>query len=458
MAVLRLSGLPFRHGLVRMELLGKAYYHNSRTFFLEQDIGRKSEMITRREYLAQKKGKQGTSMSKPYKKVFWAAGFGWMFDAMDVALLSFIMVALRQEWGLTGEEAGLLGTGNLVGMAIGAIVGGYLADRIGRKPVFLLTLILFGLASFASAFATGFATMLLFRFLMGLGLGAELPVASTLVNEFAPPEKRGSTVVLLESFWAVGWIAAAVISYFIIPDYGWRVAVMIGALPVVYALFARRSIPESPQFQKQAENIPIATLLTSHRTETITLWVVWFAIAFSYYGMFLWMPSILVDKGFTMIKSFQYVLIMTLAQLPGYFAAAYLVEKWGRKWTLATFLFMTGVMAFAFGQSSGTTELLVTGAFLSFFNLGAWGALYAYTPENYPTPLRATGSGMASGVGRIGSIIAPYLVGYYSSHHYSYTFIFSVFTAVLIVGTIVLLMCGRETKVLANSGPRTGQV
>ncbi|NRS17795.1 MFS transporter [Brevibacillus sp. HB1.2] len=397
-------------------------------------------------------------MSKPYKKVFWAAGFGWMFDAMDVALLSFIMVALRQEWGLTGEEAGLLGTGNLVGMAIGAIVGGYLADRIGRKPVFLLTLILFGLASFASAFATGFATMLLFRFLMGLGLGAELPVASTLVNEFAPPEKRGSTVVLLESFWAVGWIAAAVISYFIIPDYGWRVAVMIGALPVVYALFARRSIPESPQFQKQAENIPIATLLTSHRTETITLWVVWFAIAFSYYGMFLWMPSILVDKGFTMIKSFQYVLIMTLAQLPGYFAAAYLVEKWGRKWTLATFLFMTGVMAFAFGQSSGTTELLVTGAFLSFFNLGAWGALYAYTPENYPTPLRATGSGMASGVGRIGSIIAPYLVGYYSSHHYSYTFIFSVFTAVLIVGTIVLLMCGRETKVLANSGPRTGQV
>ncbi|MFF0830444.1 MFS transporter [Brevibacillus sp. NPDC003359] len=397
-------------------------------------------------------------MSKPYKKVFWAAGFGWMFDAMDVALLSFIMVALRQEWGLTGEEAGLLGTGNLVGMAIGAIAGGYLADRIGRKPVFLLTLVLFGLASFASAFATGFATMLLFRFLMGLGLGAELPVASTLVNEFAPPEKRGSTVVLLESFWAVGWIAAAVISYFIIPDYGWRVAVMIGALPVVYALFARRSIPESPQFQKQAENIPIATLLTSHRTETITLWVVWFAIAFSYYGMFLWMPSVLVDKGFTMIKSFQYVLIMTLAQLPGYFVAAYLVEKWGRKWTLATFLFMTGVMAFAFGQSSGTTELLVTGAFLSFFNLGAWGALYAYTPENYPTPLRATGSGMASGVGRIGSIIAPYLVGYYSSHHYSYTFIFSVFTAVLIVGAIVLLVYGRETKVLANSGPRTGQI
>ncbi|MFP3387674.1 MFS transporter [Brevibacillus sp. SIMBA_040] len=385
-------------------------------------------------------------MSAPYKKVFWAAGFGWMFDAMDVALLSFIMVALRQEWGLSGEEVGLLGTGNLVGMAVGAFIGGFLADRIGRKPIFLLTLLLFGAASLASAFATGFLSMLLFRFLMGLGLGAELPVASTLVNEFAPAEKRGRTVVLLESFWAVGWIAAAVISYFIIPDYGWRIAVIIGALPIVYALFARKSIPESPMFQPRAERVPLKKLWTAHQKETLTLWVVWFAITFSYYGMFLWMPSVLVDKGFTMIKSFQYVLIMTLAQLPGYFAAAYLVEKWGRKSTLATFLFMTGIMAYAFGQSSGTTGLLVTGALLSFFNLGAWGALYAYTPENYPTPLRATGSGFASGVGRIGSIIAPYLVGYFSALHYSYTFIFGMFTVVLIAGTIVLFVIGKETK------------
>lgn len=285
-----------------------------------------------------KEGREN-GMSARYKKVFWAAGFGWMFDAMDVGLLSFIMVALRQEWGLTAEEAGLLGTGNLVGMAIGAVLGGYLADRIGRKPVFLFTLVLFGAASLASAFSVGFVSMLLFRVIMGLGLGAELPVASTLVNEFAPPDKRGRTVVLLESFWAVGWILAAMISYFVIPVYGWRTAVMIGAIPVIYAWFARRSIPESPQFHRQSERVPLRALLTAHKKETIALWAVWFAIAFSYYGMFLWMPSVLVDKGFTMIKSFQYVLIMTLAQLPGYFAAAYLVEHWGRKRTLASFLF-----------------------------------------------------------------------------------------------------------------------
>jgi putative MFS transporter len=136
-------------------------------------------------------------MAAPYKKVFWAAGFGWMFDAMDVGLLSFLMAALTKEWGLTKEQAGLLGTLNLAGMAVGAVVGGLLADRIGRKPVFLFTLALFGAASFGSAFAGGFAAMAVFRVLMGLGLGAELPVASTLVNEFAPADKRGRTVVLL---------------------------------------------------------------------------------------------------------------------------------------------------------------------------------------------------------------------------------------------------------------------
>lgn len=121
--------------------------------------------------------------------------------------------------------------------------------------------------------------------------------------------------------------------------------------------------------------------------------------------------SVLVAKGFTAINSFRYVLLMTLAQLPGYFAAAFLVERWGRKPTLALFLFMTAIMAAIFGWSQSAFTLLLSGALLSFFNLGAWGALYAYTPENYPEEVRASGAGFASGFGRIGSAIAPYLVG-----------------------------------------------
>ncbi|WNQ10583.1 MFS transporter [Paenibacillus aurantius] len=386
-------------------------------------------------------------MVSSYRKVFWAAGFGWMFDAMDVGLLSFIIVQLTKEWGLSPTEGGLLGTATTAGMAIGAVVGGYWADRIGRKPVFLFTLVLFGLASLGSAFSPGLGVMLVFRVLMGLGLGAELPVASTLVNEVAPPEKRGRTVVLLESFWAVGWILAAVIAYFVMPDYGWRAAVLIGALPIVYALYVRRGIPESPKHKAVQSRVPVGTLVTSHGRQTAALWIVWFAVAFSYYGMFLWLPSVMIAKGFTTIRSFEYVLYMTLAQLPGYFAAAYLVERWGRKATLAVFLVMTALMAALFGYSESTALLMTSGALLSFFNLGAWGALYAYTPESYPEEVRASGAGLASGIGRIGSVIAPYLVGYLVMLKLPYAAIFGMFTVVILLGVAGLLIFGRETAV-----------
>lgn len=388
----------------------------------------------------------------PYKKVFWSAGFGWMFDALDVGLLSFIVVSLATEWSLSPFEVGLLGTFNLAGMAIGAAVGGILADKIGRKPVFLTTMVLFGLASLSSAAATGLIMMLILRFIMGLGLGAELPVASTYVNEFAPESKRGRTVVLLESFWAAGWILAAVIAYYVIPSYGWRVAVIIGSAPLVYAILIRRNLPESPKFKKTLEKIPLRVLFTTYRSRTIALWVVWFAITFSYYGMFLWLPSVLVGKGFTLIKSFEYVLLMTLAQLPGYFTAAYLVEKWGRKSTLATFMAMTAVVAYLFGGSESLGSLLLFGALLSFFNLGAWGALYAYTPENYPAQMRASGAGFASSFGRVGGMIAPLLVGYLVERSFVYLSIFSIFTVVLLVGVVVLLRFGVETKNLNETG------
>ncbi|MCU1636377.1 MAG: transporter, partial [Cryobacterium sp.] len=143
---------------------------------------------------------------------------------------------------------------------------------------------------------------------------------------------------------------------------------------------------------------------------TLALWLVWFAVNFSYYGAFIWLPSLLVAAGFPLVRSFEYTLIITLAQLPGYAASAYLVERWGRRLTLAVFLAGSAVSAalFGFGAVSGSeAQIIVFGMLLSFFNLGAWGALYAVTPELYPTLMRGTGAGWAAGVGRIASILAP---------------------------------------------------
>ena len=140
---------------------------------------------------------------------------------------------------------------------------------------------------------------------------------------------------------------------------------------------------------------------------TAALWLVWFCINFSYYGAFIWIPSLLHAQGFTLVKSFTFTLIITLAQLPGYAVSAYLIERWGRRATLAAFLLGSAFSAGAYGLASTEWQIIVAGCFLSFFNLGAWGALYAIGPELYPTRLRGTGTGSAAGFGRIASILAP---------------------------------------------------
>jgi putative MFS transporter len=381
--------------------------------------------------------------TREHGRLVVGSGLGWALDAMDVGLISFVMAALAVQWNLSDTELSWIGSIGFAGMALGATLGGLLADRFGRRQVFALTLLVFGLATGAAALSWSIGALLVFRFLIGLGLGAELPVASTLVSEFAPARVRGRVVVLLEAFWAVGWTLSALIGYFVVPrsDDGWRWALAIGALPALYAAFVRRGLPESVRFlelrgrvdeaetavrrfEKAAGVRPVPSPLPDpvpspgpralwaegRRTRTAALWIVWFSINFAYYGAFIWLPTLLVADGFSLVRSFEYTLYITLAQVPGYALAAFLIETWGRRATLATFLAGSAVGAGLFAVADGDTAVLVTGMLLSFFNLGAWGALYAVTPEVYPTVLRATGAGAAAGFGRLASIAAPLCV------------------------------------------------
>ncbi|ASA21713.1 MFS transporter [Paenibacillus donghaensis] len=386
------------------------------------------------------------------RKLLFSAGLSWMFDAMDVGMISFVVAALAKDWSLGPEQVGILTSINSVGMAVGAAAAGILADRFGRKPVLLWTLLIFSIASGLSAFAAGFGILCVLRFIAGVGLGGELPVASTLVSESMPANQRGRAVVLLESFWALGWIVSALIAFFIIPDYGWRIAFGIGALPALYALYLRRAIDDSPRFA-EIKRKPIslrnriATVWSpEYRRSTIMLWILWFTVVFSYYGMFLWLPTVMVIKGFSLVKSFEYVLIMTLAQLPGYFTAAYFIEKFGRKFVLVVYLLFTAVSAAWFGNATTEGMLLAAGICLSFFNLGAWGGMYAYTPELYPTSIRSTGVGLATSFGRIGGIIAPLLVGVLVGRSMAIGTIFMLFFVTILVGAAAVLFLGKETK------------
>lgn len=384
-------------------------------------------------------------------KLLTIAGLGWLFDAMDVGLLSFVLAALAKDWQLSAKTIAWIGSVNSIGMAVGAFLFGLMADRFGRRFIFIFTLLLFSIASGLTAFTTGLTLFLILRFFIGMGLGGELPVASTLVAESVRPHERGRIVVLLESFWAFGWIIAALIGYFIITDYGWRVAMILSALPAFYAVYLRLNLPDSPRYIAETvkpsivSNIKIIWSL-KYKKATLMLWILWFCVVFSYYGMFLWLPSVVILKGFDLVKSFEYVLIMTLAQLPGYFTAAWLIEKVGRKFVLVTYLAGTAIAAYFFGIANTAMQLIMAGMFLSFFNLGAWGALYAYTPEQYPTLARATGAGMAAGIGRIGGILGPLMVGYMVSYQFSPSAIFNIFCLVIAIGVMAVVILGKETK------------
>jgi len=400
-----------------------------------------------------------TSISKERKplsrnKLLGIAGLGWMFDAMDVGILSFVIAALAasDQFNLNPEQMGWIGSVNSIGMAVGAFVFGIFADRVGRKKIFIITLVMFSVASGLSALTTTLAAFLVLRFFVGMGLGGELPVASTLVSESVEAKERGRIVVLLESFWAAGWLIAAIISYFIIPDFGWRWALFITALPALYAIYLRINLPDSPQFTAKrvrdrtfTQNIK-EVWSKAYARPTLMLWILWFTVVFSYYGMFLWLPSVMVMKGFSMITSFKYVLIMTIAQLPGYFTAAWLIERAGRKFVLVVYLLGTAASAYVFGNADSTVMLVTSGAFLSFFNLGAWGALYAYTPEQYPSVIRATGAGMAAAIGRVGGILGPLLVGTLVTKGYEIGFIFTIFCIAVVIGVLAVVFLGKETK------------
>ncbi len=424
---------------------------------------------------------------RQHTRLLVGSGVGWALDAMDVGLISFVMAALAAQWKLDPTTLSVIGSIGFVGMALGASLGGLLADRIGRRQTFALTLLVYGLATGASALVGSVATLIVLRFIVGIGLGAELPVASTLVSEFAPRRIRGRMVVALEAFWALGWIMAALIGYLLVPGSpdGWRWALAVGIVPTAYAAVVRWGLPESVRFLElkgryaeaeaavvafergsgvTAEAVEAAAPVAQpaatgpqqaaakpsiwsepYRRRTAALWAVWFCINLSYYGAFIWIPTLLVGRGFGLVKSFEFTLIITLAQVPGYLVAAWLIEVWGRRATLASFLAGSAVAAALFGFAQTPEAIIATGCALSFFNLGAWGALYAIGPEMYPTEVRGTGTGAAAAFGRIASILAPLSVPVLLGTGGS-VLVFAVFGGAFVIAAVAALFLPDSTN------------
>jgi putative MFS transporter len=299
-----------------------------------------------------------------------------------------------------------------------------------------------------SAFSPTFTVLLVLRFITGFGVGGSLPVDYAIFSEFLPTRQRGRYLVYLESFWALGTIVAATLAWLIIPQFpemGWRFLLAASAVPGLLVFWLRRTIPESPRFlmldgrdaearavlariarengvalevgelaaEPRQAKAPLATIFDrTYLRTTLMLTAVWFLLSLGYYGLFVWLPGIFRAQGFTFVATFQNTLLLALAQVPGYFSAAWLVERWGRVRTLGIYLAGSAVGTFFFAVLRDQTSIVIASIVMSFFALGAWGVLYAYTPELYPTSARGTGMGWAGGVARIAGVLAP-LIGAY---------------------------------------------
>ncbi len=381
-------------------------------------------------------------------KLLLLIGTAWLFDALDVALLSFIMPVIKQSWHLSASQMGAVSAVTSLGMMIGALGCGYLADKIGRKPILIATLLLFSFGNLLLTVTPNVGWFLAVRFITGIGLGGELPVAATIIADHFTGTKRARMLVLVDSFWAFGWILASVLSFVIMPKFGWRITVLITALMGLYALLMRRHLPEKTKTEVTSK-LGFGPALrevwsAKYRRATFCLSTLWFIIMFAYYGMFLWLPSVLVMRGFSVVHSFGYTVLMSLAQLPGYYLAAWLIGKMPRKVVLTIYLLGTMLSAWAFGTATTETMILISGAWLSFFTLGAWGIMIAFTPGQFEVSVRGMGMGFAQSIGRMGATIGPYLVGSLIAIGFKIPAIFMVFVGALIIGVIVLLVGLRD--------------
>lgn len=409
-------------------------------------------------------------------------GLGTMFDAMDSVLIASAIPVLKASLKLSVTQTTLVGTISTLGLFLGALFVGGLADRYGRKLVFQVSLVWFSLFSLICAFSFDFWSLAIFRFIEGIGLGAEVPIVASYAAEFVPAKKRGTLMSLYQSCFILGIILSSLLGWLIVPRWGWRILLGVGAIPVVLAVWLRKGLPESPrwllsqgrideatavveQIEKTAkgniapipvEQQPPATsptpvavrpsLFSGRPSVTIMLWALWFAGFASSYGLTTWRPVIFSHAGVPLSQALYWTFVTTLVGIPGFLIAAWLLDKLGRK-SVGVGAFAISVIGnFMFGASGTHLVPLVIWALVLQCSSGITQALlFAWTTELYPTNIRARGTSVASSVGRAGQYIVPTLIGglvLAGAMEAGY----GIISGLCIIAILMILVFGIETK------------
>ena len=443
---------------------------------MDGTAGKSAELVGRLERLP---------FSRWHRNFFILAFLGIMFDAADFALFGAALPPIAREFGLGPAQAGGLATIGLVGAFAGALFWGTVSDYIGRRASFLATVSIFALFTGLVAASWNVLALATFRFLSNFGLGGEVPVTLTLASEFSPGRMRGRMTGTMMAAFPVGLVVAAALSLAIVPTLGWRALFVVGVVPAVLLFFVRRYMPESVRYQlsrgeveeaqRTVEEIerqalgsgklaPMhavapagATADTSKRgvtvfalfedgraRRTILLWIVSFCFLWSSNGILFMLPTILTQRGFALTQAISFQLVQSLAAVVGYAACGFLIDWYGRRPVLFLYYFIGAFFHLWFAQATGLWMYAAIAA-VGWVNPGVFGATGIYVSELHPTYLRATAVGWFFGVGRIGSFLAPLIVGVMLQCGLG-AYVLHTFALTFLIAAIAVWLVGVETK------------
>ncbi len=361
-------------------------------------------------------------------RVLAAAKMGWMLDAMDFLLYVMAIGQLQAYFGFDSATAGLLGTITLVVSALGGLLFGVLADRMGRARALMGTIMIFSAASLGAATSQTLLQLVLWRALLGIGMGGEWASGAVLVSESWPPEHRTKAVSIMQSGWAIGYILAAAVAALVLDvlDLGpeaWRWLFVVGVLPAFATLWVRRHVKEPEVWTRRTRTV--ATLEAFAVLFGPSLWrrtvlaiLLTSSVQFAYWGLFFWVPNFLASPveqggaGMTLVRTMGWIIPMQLGAYAGYLSFGFIADRVGRRLTCALFLAAAAVLVPIYGgMARSPTVLILVGPLLGFVGHGYFSMFGAFLAELFPTAVRATGQGLTYNAGRGLGALAPYTIG-----------------------------------------------
>jgi len=387
-------------------------------------------------------------MTSVHRTVFLALAFAYFFELGDLNTFAYAAPAVIKEWGITVDTVALITSASFGGMFLGAVFGGVVADRIGRKHGLIYSMLLYAGFSLINALAWDVLSLSVARFITGIGLSSMTVIANTYISEFFPAGRRGRYMGLVMTIGLLGIPATAWVSRFVVPlaPWGWRLIFVWGGLGILSLVYALR-IPESPRWLRSHHRIAEANAVIdaleqiavaegavlpdlepvmeqSHHgragysglmreryfNRTILLGIVSILGTVGFYGFFSWVPTLLFQHGVTVVKSLTYTSVMALCNPVGALIAADLIERYERKWFnvgISLFVAVSGVL---FGLSDNPILIMVFGSLIVMGLQAATVSSYTYASELYPTELRSQGNGITYGIGRIANVGGPFII------------------------------------------------